>query len=101
MVKKSSNDPQVRIDALIADFKALEAPDYALVDEILTMLGIPGFLELGFALNKPNKRERVAAMRVVEQYLPGLLSTDEEARLKARKELDSFFEDVPLLNEDA
>lgn len=101
MVKKASDNSRVRIDELIADFKAQEAPDPALVDEILLALGVPGFLELGFALNKPNKRERMAAMDLVERYLPGLLSNGENERLAARKELDSFFYDVPQLDEDA
>ena len=100
-MKKASDERQVRIESLIADFKASETPDPALVDEILVALGIPGFLELGFALNKPNNRERMAAMDLVERYLPGLLSTGEDERRAARKELDSFFYDVPQLDEDA
>jgi hypothetical protein len=87
--------------ALIAAFRQLQAPDPALVDKILAMLGIGGLVELGFALNKHDKRERDAAMGVVERFLPGLLAAGEKERLKAKTELDSFFFDVPMLDEDA
>ena len=86
---------------MIADFTQMDTPDSALVDKILKALCIPGFLELGFALNKPHKRERMAAISIVERYIPGLLSDNENERLEAQKELDAFFEDVPMLNEDA
>ena len=101
METNASGDDQRPIEALIAEFKELDAPDPALVDAILTALGISGFLEIGFALNKPGKIERLAAMNMVEQYVPGLVSEDEHERRNARKQLDDFFEDVPMLNEDA
>nr|MDO8112808.1 hypothetical protein [Candidatus Sigynarchaeota archaeon] len=87
---------------LIAAFKRLESPDSPLVDKIMALLGISGLVELGFALNKHNKRERDAAMGIVERYITALLSApDEAARLKAKRELDSFFYDVPMIDEDA
>ncbi len=88
--------------ALIAAFKQLGSPDPALVDKIMALMGISSLVELGFALNKHDKRERDAAMSVVERYIPALLSTtDEASRLKAKKELDSFFYDIPMIDEDA
>ncbi|NMC04669.1 MAG: hypothetical protein GYA24_05625 [Candidatus Lokiarchaeota archaeon] len=86
---------------LIAAFKRLEAPDERLADEMLAALGIPGFYEVGSALKKLSKKERDAAVAMVEQFVPGLLSGDEKAREKARRDLDALFEDIPMLNEDA
>ncbi|MEX2680196.1 MAG: hypothetical protein Q6373_001230 [Candidatus Sigynarchaeota archaeon] len=86
---------------LIAAFKRLDAPDERLADEILSVLGIPGFYEVGAALKKPSKKERDAAVAMVEQHVPGLLSGDEKVRCKARTDLDALFEEVPMLNEDA
>jgi hypothetical protein len=86
---------------LIAALKRLDAPDEQLADKILSVLGIPGFYEVGSALKKLTKKERDAALGMVEQYVPGLLSGDEKVRKKARRELDALFEDIPMLNEDA
>jgi predicted nucleotidyltransferase len=86
---------------LIAAFKRLEAPDERLADKLLATLGIPGFYEVGSALNKLAKKERDAALVIVEQHVPGLLSEYERVRKKARRDLDALFEDIPMLNEDA
>ncbi len=86
---------------LIAAFKRLDVPDEQLADKILSVLGIPGFYEVGSALKKPDKKERDAAATMVEQHVPGLLSRDKKVRRKARKDLDALFEDIPMLNEDA
>ncbi len=86
---------------LIAALRGRNATDEGLADRILATLGIPGFYEVGSALKKPAKKERDAALGIVEQYVPGLLSGDEKVRNKARHDLDALFEDVPMLNEDA
>ncbi len=86
---------------LIAALRQLDAPDEWLVSQLLSVLGIPGFYEVGLALKKVAKKERDAALGMVEQYVPGLLSEDELVRKASRRDLDALFEDVPMLNEDA
>ncbi len=86
---------------LIVALKQLDAPDGWLADQLLSVLGIPGFYEVGLALKKAAKKERDAALDMVEQYVPGLLSEDELVRKASRRDLDALFEDVPMLNEDA
>nr|MDO8085141.1 hypothetical protein [Candidatus Sigynarchaeum springense] len=94
-------DRESEVRELIAAFKRLDAPDERLADKILSALGIPGFYEVGAALKKPAKKERDAAVAMVEQHVLGLLSGDEKARREARRDLDALFEDIPMLNEDA
>jgi hypothetical protein len=95
------SDREREVRELIAAFKRLDAPDERLAGRILSVLGIPGFFEVGSVLKKPAKKERDAALAMVEQYVPGLLSGDEKVRKKARRDLDALFEDIPMLNEDA
>ena len=94
-------DREREVRELVAAFKRLAAPDERLADKILSLLGIPGFYEVGSVLKKLAKKERDAAIGMVEQHVPGLLSGDETVRKKARRDLDALFEDIPMLNEDA
>ncbi len=86
---------------LIAVLRQLDAPDEWLASQLLSVLGIPGFYEVAAALKKPIKKERDAAIGMVEQYVPGLLSEDDLVRKASRRDLDALFEDIPMLNEDA
>jgi hypothetical protein len=94
-------DRERDVRELIVAFRQLDAPDEWLAGQLLTVLGIPGFFEVAAALKKPVKKERDAALGMVEQYVPGLLSEDELERKAARRDLDALFEDIPMLNEDA
>ena len=81
-------------------FKALTWPDRALVENILVSLGIHDIVELEFCLNLHAKRERDAAMKMVERYLEDLSSGDATRWADAKDSLHQIYYKVAETDEE-
>ena len=91
-------------EALTADiekFKQLDWPDDDLIRHILETLGIFDLVELEFTLKKLDKRERNAAMKMIERHLDDLLSGDEIKWADAKDTLKQIYYTVQQMDEEA
>ena len=90
-----------KIMDMIEQFRNLENTDPRLTQSILETLGLLEIIDLQFALNKSVKRERDAAMAMIEKYLPKLLSGNLLEYGQAKLELKHIYYDVESPSEDA
>ncbi|MHA1766238.1 MAG: hypothetical protein ACTSWX_01690 [Promethearchaeota archaeon] len=96
--------PNVNVELLrenIKKFKELEHPDADLVRNILTSLGIYDIVELEVCLNLHIKRERDAAMKMLERHLDDLISGDHERWADAKDTLMQIYYQVESSDEEA
>jgi hypothetical protein len=85
----------------IQKFYRLQMPDQTLSEWILTSLGIYDIVELGFCMNRYQKSERDAAMRMVEKYIEDLTSDESDRSQKAKKELTEIYHTIVSSDEEA
>ena len=83
---------------LIERFYALAMPDQKLVEEIMIKLGIHEIVDLEMALNRYQKPERDATMKLLERYIPDLASQEEIRWEKAKQVLHDIF--YPIFSSD-
>ena len=86
---------------LLKQYKAMDTVDLKLVNKIIDTLHLRDVVDLIMILKKTDKRERLAAIGVVESHIDGLLSADKETFLKAKKELHELYSNVEGAMEDA
>ncbi len=89
------------LQTLIDKFKDLTMPNQDLVRDILQTLGIYNNVELEFCLNKYEKPERDAAMRMIEKHLSDLLSDDSEVAEAAKQDLLDLYHQIKCAEEEA
>lgn len=90
-----------KVMEMIKEFRKLDIVDPRLTQSILESLGLLEIIDLQFALNKSVKRERDAAMDMIEKYLPKLLSGNLLEYGQAKLELKHIYYDVESPSEDA
>jgi hypothetical protein len=81
-------------------FKQIEWPDRKLVQSILEMLGIFDLIELDFTLNSLDKRERLAAMKMIERNLDDLTSGNLARWADAKDTLKQIYYKVEEIDEE-
>jgi len=95
------SDELKHVKELINKYKAMDAVDLKLVNKIIDTLHLRDVVDLIMILKKTDKRERLAAIGVVESHIDGLLSADKDTFLKAKKELHELYSNVEGDMEDA
>ena len=94
----SVDESQILAD--IAAIKALSYPDRNLTKKLLSALGLYDIVDLEISLNKVPPRERLAALRMIERYLDGLLSGDEYKWADAKDSLKQIYYKVDEMEEE-
>jgi hypothetical protein len=89
------------IDELIKRYKSMEIVDSKLVNQIIDKLHLRDVVDLTLILKKTDKRERIAAIEMVESQIDGLLSSDKTVFLNAKKILHELYSNVEGDMEDA
>ena len=90
-----------KLNKYITEFYDLSWPNGELVENIMKELGIHDIVELEFCLNLTDKRERNAAMKMVERYLEDLGSGDMARWADAKDTLHQTYYIVPQTDEEA
>ncbi len=85
----------------IQKYRALDWPDDELIENILSELGILDNVELEFCLKNRIKREREAAIKMLEKYLDDLTSGDSTKWADAKDTLMQIYYVVEQIDEEA
>jgi hypothetical protein len=100
-MEHGESDKHILLRQRIDRFYALAMPNQQLVKDILMSLGIHEIVDLEMSLNKYQKNERDAAMRMLERYLPELTSGIYSRWEKAKHELTEIYYPVYSPDEEA
>ena len=92
-------DPET-LSQQIQKFKALTWPDRDLVKSFMESLGIHEIVELEFCLNLKIKKERDAAMKMIERYLADLSCGDATRWADAKDSLNQIYYKVAETDEE-
>ena len=88
------------LTTLMEEFKQIEWPDGKLVKSMLEMLGIYDLVELEVTLNSLDKRERLAAMKMIERNLGDLTSGTLARWADAKDTLQQVYYKVEEIDEE-
>ena len=93
--------PDVKtLTTLMEKFKQIDWPDSKLARTVLEMLGIFDIVELEFTLNSLDKRERLAAMKMIERNFEDLTSGNLARWADAKDTLQQIYYKVEETDEE-
>ncbi len=85
----------------IQKYRSLDWPDDDLIQEVMSDLGILDNVDLEFCLKNRIKREREAAIKMLEKYLDDLTSGDSVRWAEAKDTLMQMYYVVEQIDEEA
>ncbi len=99
MNRMSEEEQKVRL--LIRHIRTSQEPSINLIHLLLQALHIFHIYDLERALSSLDLREREAALKKIELYLPDLICEDSQKQKAGILALEHHFERIKMLDEDA
>ncbi|UYP48263.1 hypothetical protein NEF87_004548 [Candidatus Lokiarchaeum ossiferum] len=85
----------------IQKYRSLDWPDDDLIEKVMMDLGIHDNVEFEFCLKNRIKREREAAIKMLEKYLDDLTSGDATLWTEAKDTLKQIYYKIAEIDEEA